>query len=117
MKQAEETVPCIDYAILNVYRYGGSGFILAFNLVLGDSTICRIGNNSSEVIRIKKEGTKTIWAQTEVRSQVTIDFKFGKVYYLRCGVSMGAVVGIPKLEMVDSRTGKSEFASFRSVKY
>ncbi len=117
LKQVEETVPGIDYAILNIYRYGGSGFIKNYFLIMDDSTICKISSNFSKTIQIKKEGIQTIWAQTEVRSQVTVDFKFGNVYYLRCGISMGTLAGIPKLEIVDSRTGKSEFASFISNGY
>lgn len=106
-------IPNINYAILHIYRYGGPGFAINYNLVLGDSTICKVKNNFSTTIQIKKEGRKTIWAQTEARSFVIIDFKFGREYFLRCGVVEGAVVAIPKLELVNSMTGKLEMEYFK----
>jgi len=33
---------------------------------------------------------------------------------LRCGISMGAFVGRPRLELIDSKTGKAEFESFKA---
>lgn len=107
------TIPNINYAILHIYRYGGPGFAVNYNLVLGDSTICKVKNNFSTTIQIKKEGRKTIWAQTEARSFVIVDFKFGREYFLRCGIVEGSVVGIPKLELVNTMTGKSEMEYFK----
>ena len=63
---------------------------------------------------IKKDGLNTLWAKTEAKSQVPIDIKLGKTYYLRCGIAMGAFVGQPKLELVDSKAGKPEFESFKA---
>ncbi|MZP67097.1 MAG: hypothetical protein GT597_13205 [Bacteroidales bacterium] len=110
----QELLLDVDYAILNVYRYGGAGAMVSYDLYLGDSVICRVKNNYKKTILIKKDGLNTLWARTEAKSEVPIDVKMGKTYYLRCGITIGAFVGRPKLELIDSKTGKAEFESFRA---
>ena len=113
-KVEEEVVLDVDYAILNVYRYRGAGALVGYDLHLGDSTICRVKNNFKTTLHIKKEGLNTLWAKTEAKSEVSIDVKMGKTYYLRCGITMGAFVGRPKLALIDSKTGRPEFQSFKA---
>ncbi|MEK6476553.1 hypothetical protein WJR50_03425 [Catalinimonas sp. 4WD22] len=113
-KMEEEVLVDVDYAILNVYRYGGTGALVNYDLHLGDSVICRVKNNYKTTLHINKDGLNTLWAKTEAKSEVPIDVKMGKTYYLRCGVTMGAFVGRPKLDLIDSKTGKSEFESFKA---
>jgi hypothetical protein len=36
------------------------------------------------------------------------------VYYLKCGVKMGAFVGRPKIELVNNKAGKLEFESLKA---
>lgn len=110
----EEVKTDDDFAILHVYRYGGPGFLVGYNIMMSDTVLCRVRNNFSEIFLIREEGIKTLWAQTEARSQVSIDFRFGNEYYLRCDFNMGAVVGIPKLELVDRKSGESELEYFRT---
>ncbi|MFV0268377.1 MAG: hypothetical protein ACK5HT_14715 [Draconibacterium sp.] len=104
----------IDYAILNVYRFSGVGPLIGYDLYLGDSVICRVKNNYKTTIHIDKGGLNTLWAKTESKSEVPIDVQPGKTYYLRCSLKMGAFVGRPKLELIDSKTGKVEFESFKA---
>lgn len=110
----EEPLLDVDYAIINVYRYGGMGSLIAYNINLGDSTICRVKSNYKTTLHIKKEGQHTLWAKTESKTEVPINLKNGKQYYLRCGISVGAFLGRPTLELVDSRTGKAEFEAFQA---
>lgn len=113
-KVPEEELLDLDYAILNVYRYSGTGSAVAYDLHLGDSVICRVRNNYKTTIHIKKDGLNSLWAKTESKSELPVNIKNGKVYYLKCSVSMGFFVGHPHLEMVDANTGKSEFNSFNA---
>jgi hypothetical protein len=110
----EEIILDMDYAILNVYRLKGPGSLVSYDLYLGDSLLCRVKNNYKTTIRIKKDGLNTLWAKTESKSEVPIDIKMGKTYYLRCGIKMGVLVGRPSLFMVDSYTGASEFETFKA---
>jgi hypothetical protein len=113
-KEEEEILLDVDYAILNVYRHGGAGALVGYDLFLGDSVICRVKNNFHTTLHIEKDGLNTLWAKTEAKAEVPIDVKLGKTYYLRCGIGMGAFVGRPKLELVDRKTGKAEFESFKT---
>jgi len=113
-KAEEEVLLNVDYAILNVYRYSGTGALVSYDLYLGDSVICRVKNNFKTTLHIEKDGLNSLWARTEAKSEVPIDIKMGKTYYLRCEITMGAFVGRPKLELIDSKTGKAEFESFKA---
>ncbi|HAN79563.1 MAG TPA: hypothetical protein DCQ31_18275 [Bacteroidales bacterium] len=113
-KVEEEVLLDVDYAILNIYRYSGAGALVGYDLYLGDSVICRVKNNYKTTLRIKKDGINTLWARTEAKSEAPIDIKMGKIYYVRCGITMGAFVGRPKIELVNSKTGKAEFESFKA---
>jgi hypothetical protein len=113
-EEKEDVLLDVDYAILNIYRYGGVGAFVSYDLYLGDSVICRVKNNFKTTLHISKDGLNTLWAKTEAKSEVPINVKMGKTYYLRCGITMGAFVGHPHLELIDSKTGKSEFESFNA---
>ncbi len=112
--QEEEFIEGIDYAILNVYRYGGTGSLINYDLYLGDTVICRVVNNFYTTLHITKDGMNTLWAKTEAKSEIPINLEFGKIYYLRCSITMGAFVGRPKLELVDPATGKLQFDAFKA---
>lgn len=98
-----------DYALLHIYRHGGAGSLVGYNLHLGDSVIHRVTNKSKETIKIKKDGLNTIWAKTEAKAEESINIKFGHEYYIRCGIAMGAFVGRPTIEIVDNQLGRLEF--------
>jgi hypothetical protein len=110
----EEVLLDVDYAILNVYRYSGAGAFVGYDIYLGDSVICRVKNNFKTSVHIKKDGLNSLWARTEAKSIVPIFVEIGKTYYLRCGITMGAFVGRPTLELMDRKTGKAEFESFKA---
>ena len=98
-------------AILYVYRNKGeAGLLINYNINVGDSAICKMKNNTKYEIDISKEGEFELWAATESRRSVKLDVKFGNVYYLRCSMEMGIVVGRPALYLVDEHIGQAEFA-------
>lgn len=113
-KEEENELLDVDYAILKVYRFRGTGSLVGYNLYLGDSLLCRVKNNFKKTIHINKEGLNVLWAKTESKREVPIDLVKGKTYYLRCGISMGVMVGHPVLEFVDYRLGKAEFETFNA---
>ncbi len=111
---SEEELLDIDYAIINVYRYSGAGALVNYDLHLGDSVLCRVKNNFKTTVHTKLEGLNSIWAKTEAKAEIPVDIKYGKVYYIRCGIGMGFFVGQPTLELVDSKIGKAEFEAFNA---
>lgn len=103
-----------NYAKLFVYRPGGAGALVGYDLYLGDSVICRVKNNSKQEIKITKKGMNTIWAKTEAKTEVPIDIEYGREYYLRCTIGIGVMVGRPQLQLVDRMQGKSEYDKIKS---
>lgn len=120
MTLKEYKSPLVDstwnYAKIYIYRPNGIGPLVGYNLYLNDSLLFRVKNNSKQEIKIKKEGTHTLWAKTESKTEISIDIEFGKEYYLRCGVLMGVMVGRPQLQIIDAISGKSEFDGVKEVK-
>ncbi|TAJ05792.1 hypothetical protein DMA11_23055 [Marinilabiliaceae bacterium JC017] len=112
-KKKEELLN-VDYAILHIFRYSGPGSLVGYDLHLGDSVLCRVKNNFKTTLHIKKDGMNTLWARTESLAEIPVDFKYGKEYYLKCGIKMGAFVGQPVLELIDPELGGAEFKSFNA---
>lgn len=103
-----------NYAKLYVYRSGGqAGFLIGYNLYLGDSIIGRVKSNSKQEIKITKKGLNSLWAKTEAKTEIPIDVEFGRAYYLRCSMGMGVMVGHPELQLMDPVQGKSEYNSIK----
>ena len=113
LKEAVEVLLDIDHAIFYVYRPSGAGFLVSYDLHLGDTVICRVKNNYKTKIKIYKDGLNSIWAKTESKTEIPINVKIGKEYYVRCGISMGAFVGRPTIELVDKSIGENEFYSIK----
>ena len=90
--------------------------MVSYDLYLGDSIICRVSNNFCESIKIDKRGMNTLWAKTESKEEVPINIEFGKVYYVRCSIGVGVLVGRPRIEIVDSANGKREFETIQNKK-
>lgn len=103
--------PDAGYALVHVYRHGGMGALIGYNLYLGDSLLCRVKNNFKETFKINTEGTSKLMARTEATVEIPIEIEHGHEYYLRCGVGVGVMVGRPKLELVTPETGRMEFSS------
>lgn len=102
-----------DYALLHIYRFSGFGPMVNYDLYLGDSMICRIKNKTNTTIKVRKDGLNTIWAQTEAKTEMPINIKFGNEYYIRCSLSTGLVMARPKIELIDNKTGLLEFESVK----
>jgi hypothetical protein len=116
-KMKEKISPIVDstwnYAKLYVYRPGGTGFLISYDLYLGDSVLCTVNNSSTREIKITKEGMYSLWARTEVKTEIPIYIQFGREYYLKCSLAMGILVGQPQLQLVDYVQGKSQYNSIK----
>ncbi len=106
----------VDYALLHVYRSNPVGALIGYDLMLGDSTLCRVKNNFMDVIHITAEGPNLLWAKTEKKTEVPITLEHGKSYFLECGIKAGVLVGRPTLELIDYRRGKEEYERLMAKK-
>ena len=105
--------PDLDYALLHIYRFGGMGALIGYDLYLGDSLLCRVKHNWKETIQITKAGSNSLWAKTETKEEIPINIELGKEYYVRCGIGTGILVGRPTITLVDEKSGKYEFESIK----
>jgi len=112
----DSTLVNADYALLHFYRNSGVGALINYDLHLGDTILCRGRNKWKKTIKVKKDGLNTLWAKTESKEELPINIKMGNEYYIRCSLTMGLFVGRPKLELVDSQTGRFEFESIKPNK-
>ena len=99
------------YALLCIYRLADTLALEAsYNLHLdNDSVICRIKSKSRDSVKIYRQGTINLWAETEKRTDLKLDVKNGEVYYIRCGLGKGEIRMIPALELMNKETGAKEF--------
>lgn len=109
----DSTLRNANYAVFYIYRPSGPGFLVNYDLHLGDTVLCRVMNNWKTTIKVNKDGMNTLWAHTEAKKEVPVNVKFGKAYYIRCGITMGAFVGHPDIEILDNGTGKAEYESIK----
>jgi hypothetical protein len=105
-----------DYALVNVYRTGGQGALVNFDLHLGDSVICRVKSNSAQSVKVYQEGLNTLWAKTESKTEIPVNIEFGRVYYVECAIRMGIMVGRPSIRIVDTNVGKPIFTGIQEKK-
>jgi hypothetical protein len=112
MKNKADT---IKYALLYVYRprnYVGSLISYDLNIsnaLVKESKVGRVNNNSKFVVKLYQEGKIQIFAQTESKRAVNIDVKYGKKYYLKCGLTMGILVGRPELNLIYPEQGELDY--------
>jgi hypothetical protein len=98
------------YALLYVFRpSNGTGGLIQYNLHADDSLIGRVTNGGKFVVKLPHTGQTQLWARTESRKEVPLDVKPGHVYFLKCSVRMGVMVGHPYFELVDDYEGYMEY--------
>ena len=109
-QQNAATATDADYATLYIYRPKKmAGLAISYDLHLENEPIFRVKNNSKKTVKVTRAGVLRLLAETESTTELPISNKLGEEYYIRCGISMGVVVGRPKLELVDPEIGKKEF--------
>jgi len=98
------------FATIFIYRPRNfTGAAISYNIRLNDSVICRIKNNTKYEIKVYKEGPAEISAETEQKRKVNINVKFGEQYYLKCGITMGVMVGRPEINLIYPEQGRLDY--------
>ena len=104
-----------DYAIIFLYRPAGSaGALVSYDVRIGDTPVFRAKNGTKAEVKIYEEGQLEIWGRTETKVSLPLDVKLGEEYYIRCSVSMGALIGHPYLQKVSRVSGKAEYDAIRN---
>jgi uncharacterized membrane protein YhaH (DUF805 family) len=110
LQEPEYYPPGYNYALLHIYRRSAvMGFGISYNLHLGNEVIFRVKNGSRTTVKVTGGGQYVLWGKTERKVQIPIHIQLGREYYIRCGLKIGILAGVPKMEIVDSQTGKPEY--------
>ena len=100
-----------DHATLYIYRLKDTMLLgTSYHVHLNDdSVICTVKSKSRDSVTIYNEGTIKLWAATEKKAEVPIDVKFGRSYYVRCGLIKGEIRMVPVITIVDNDMGEREY--------
>jgi len=108
-------VDSVRFATLYIYhpRDGAFG---SFTVFFNDSAICKLKYNSSIAIKLYKEEIIELRIKSKKCKPVTLNLKFGEVYYLRCYLNakendfviMGKNIK-PIISIVDPAIGQKEY--------
>jgi hypothetical protein len=106
------------YATLYIYRLRDTTMMATgYKVHLdNDSVICNVKGRSRDSIDLYKEGTITLWAETEKRQDLKLDVKSGHSYYVRCGLKSGELRMIPVLQLMDNNPGMAEYEALKKKK-
>lgn len=110
-KQNKSTLPeDAPYAMIYFYRPSGQGALIGYKIRYNDDTVIgRTRNNEKFSYKITDFGEHVFWTKTENKASVLIDIKEGEEYYVRCGMKMGAFVGVPEMAVIENRIGRKEY--------
>ena len=101
-------------AIIHFYRPSASGFIVGYDICVGEEAITRARDYSKESVMVKATGPTTFWAKTEAKVEIEANILPGRHYYVRCGISPGIMVGRPALMFVSEEIGRPEYDSINT---
>jgi hypothetical protein len=88
--------------------------LIGYDVHLGDSVLWRARANTKQTLRVYKDGLNTLWGSTEAKSEIPVNIKPGREYYVRCQMVPGILIGRPKIELIDEEGGKMEFDAIRN---
>lgn len=99
------------YAKIVYYRPGNEGFLVGYDLHVGQENIEKVRTGTRGQARISSKGLNTIWAETEKRIEVPVNLEYGRTYYVRCSMGPGIIIGRPVLERTDRELGAKDIES------
>lgn len=97
------------YAVLLAYRPFGAGMLVSYDLYVNKDKVFHIKNNTTQRVKLHTMGKVKVWARTEVKDEVEIDVQPGHVYFLRCDITTGYLVGHPHLELLSVDEGLADY--------
>lgn len=96
-----------DYAVIHFYRpYSYVGSAIGYKIWLRNEKLFKIQNGDYHKYTTDEEGWITFWASTEAKSEVILFVENGMEYFVKCDILMGAMVGQPKLTLMEPRIGR-----------
>lgn len=87
--------PKSKVVFLRTFNYFGGA--ISFNVFTDTTKIIRFKPQTFEVLELDAKPIR-LWAKTEVKRHLDIDFKPNHIYFIRGKVGMGFLVGRPQFE-------------------
>lgn len=103
------------YSLVHFYRPSAYGLLVSYNIHDGDDVLTRSKYDWKTSVRISKYGRRDFWGRTEMKGKCSIDIKPERHYYVKCGIRTGLVVGVPKLEVMETELGKYEYDQVEDI--
>jgi hypothetical protein len=101
-----ETIPT-GKAVIYIYRPSMIGAAIVYDVKRGDKVIITTKARGYYPY-VSDPGEVELWAQTESKASITLDVKAGEVYYVKASVSVGLLVGRPRLNLVSALEAEEE---------
>lgn len=102
-----------DYAVIYLYRLAGAGALVSYDVYLDDTKVFRSRTGHKCEVKVYAEGAKNLYGATESKTVFPLDIKLGEEYYIRCGVSVGILIGRPVFERALPGEGKAEYEAIQ----
>jgi len=112
-----QTVSENNFALLHIYRTNKFvASLMRYHVYTDEGELCRLKNNSSQIVKIYKEGTIRIIAlintldRTVKSPPLMLNIIFGESYYIRCVQSGYSQISV---YLIEPNVGKREFSSYK----
>jgi uncharacterized protein DUF2846 len=106
--QTVDTIPP-GKAVIYIYRPSSLGAAITYDVKHKDRVVITT-KAFGYYPYVTDPGEVELSAQTESKSSVTLDVKPGEIYYVKAVVSMGFLVGRPRLVVVSADEAKKDIA-------
>jgi hypothetical protein len=98
-----------NYATIYIYRlHIRESRNNTFKINLNDTSF-KVKDYSRHIIKIYREGDLKIFSKKETSDEVILNIKFGREYYIKCGIKPGIITARPELTIMNDRFGKADF--------
>ena len=106
--QKVETIPS-GKSVIYIYRPSALGAAIAYDVKHKDRVVVTTKAHGYYPY-VTDPGEVELFAQTESRASVTLDVKPNEVYYVKATISMGFLVGRPRLQIVSATEAEKDIA-------
>lgn len=88
---------------LRIHRpKSGFGSAVNYDLYLGDLMLTRVFNGLDTTFVLKRTGMNNLWARTQNKIELFVNFEAGRSYDVRCGIVSGFFMGNPIFIVTES---------------
>lgn len=84
----------------------GTGSAVNYDLYLGSIMLTRVYNGLDTTLVLNRTGMNNLWARTQNKIEMFVNFEAGRSYDVRCGIVSGFFMGNPHFIVTESTLKK-----------